>query len=74
MGGSTKKGVLMLIVWRWKKDVSQYIGKGGVAGISVQQYPGQDGNLDTTLFGRDGYVGFEYESLDEYMEIPVCQL
>lgn len=48
------------IVWKWKADIVDYIGKPGVVGIWLASvFPN-----DTCLIGRDGYVGFEEEVND----------
>ena len=43
------------IIWKWKANIEDYIGRPGVVGVRVSiAFP-----KDPSLFGRDGYVGYD---------------
>jgi hypothetical protein len=45
---------MRIIVWKWKANAVNYIGKEGVVGVWIPT-AWED---DHSLLGRDGYVGY----------------
>ena len=56
-GGWTKT----MIVWRWKANVSKYVGQPGVVDTHFTPIMDWDGKWDADPFGRDGWVAYEEE-------------
>ncbi len=50
-----RKGGEAVVVWRWTKNVIEYVGKSGVIRVKVAIYDPSD----ISLYGRDGWVGFK---------------
>jgi hypothetical protein len=46
---------MRIIVWKWKANAVNYIGKEGVVGVWIPAVWMGD---DQSLLGRDGYVGY----------------
>jgi len=51
-----------IVVWRWKANILNYVGRDDVIGIWI---PTVLKNDDPSLSGRDGYVGFKVEMIKE---------
>ena len=47
----------MRIIWRWKTNLGEYVGRKDVVGIQLPTI----WKKDYSLFGRDGWVGFVEE-------------